>query len=153
MMETYLSPGVFGLETLITNTSAYGPKASTPDTKSAVESAGDALFFPKLTARMEPGRRDAGTSALSGRNGEIRARSRERTDAWPSDGNPYRLINAPSSGRWKTRGRGFPGCQICVSITRLLGMVVRTWGFGVMLPISTQLNPRLSKPEEVRLVK
>jgi hypothetical protein len=33
------------------------------------------------------------------------------------------------------------------------GMVVPTWGFGVMLPISTQLNPRSSKPVQVRSVK
>ena len=79
--ETNLSPGVFGLETLITNTSAYGLKVSTPDTKSAIESEGDALFFPKLTARTEPGRRDAGMPMFSGRNGEIRARNRDRTDA------------------------------------------------------------------------
>lgn len=26
------------------------------------------------------------------------------------------------------------------------GMVTPTWGFGVILPISTQLNPRSSKP-------
>lgn len=119
-MKIYLSPGVFGLETLITNTSACGPKVSTPETKSPIESAGEVLFFPRLTARMEPGRRDAGVPTFSGWNGEIRARSRDRTDAWPSDGNPYRLINAPSSGRWKTRGRGLPGCRICVRITRLL---------------------------------
>jgi len=80
-MRAYLSPGVFGLETLITNTSAYGPKASTPVTKSAIESAGDALFFPKLTARRQPGRRDAGTPTFPGWNGEIRARNRDRTDA------------------------------------------------------------------------
>ena len=79
--KTHLSPGVFGLETLITNTSAYGPKTSTPDTKSAIESEGDPLFFPKLTARTEPGRWDAGTSVFSGWNGGIRARSRDRTDA------------------------------------------------------------------------
>ena len=119
-VETYRSPGVFGLETLITNTSACGPKVSTPDTKSAIESVGDVLFFPRLTARTEPGRRDAGTLASPGRNGENRARIRESTDAWPSDGNPYRLINASSSGRWKTRGRGLPCYGSCVRITRLL---------------------------------
>ena len=118
-VKIYLSPGVFGLETLITSTSAYAPKFSTPNTKSPIESTGDVLFFPKLIARIEPGRRDAGTPAFSGWNGEIRARSRDRTDAWPSDGNPYRLINAPSSGRWKTRGRGLPCCRICFRITRL----------------------------------
>lgn len=80
-MKNYLSPGVLGLETLITNTSACGPKASTPERKSAIESAGDSLFFPKLTARTEPGRKDAGTLTFSGWNGEIRARNRERTEA------------------------------------------------------------------------
>ena len=78
--ETYLSPGVFGLETLITNTSAYGPNASTPVTKSAIESTRDALFLPKLTARTEPGRWDAGASTFFDWNGEIRVRSRDRTD-------------------------------------------------------------------------
>ena len=38
-----------------------------------------------------------------------RARRRERTAVWPSEGNPYRLMTAESSGRWKTRGLGFPG--------------------------------------------
>lgn len=33
------------------------------------------------------------------------------------------------------------------------GMVVITWGFGVILPISTQLNPRSSKPVQVRSAK
>ena len=55
-METYLSPGVLGLETLMTSTSAYGLNASTPDTKSAIESAGEDLFLPKFTARTKPGR-------------------------------------------------------------------------------------------------
>jgi len=151
-METYLSPGVFGLETLITNTSAYGPKVSTPDIKSAIESAGDVLFLPRLTARTERGRRDAGTSTFSGWNGEIRARSRERTDAWPSDENPYRLINAPSSGRWNTRGRGLPGCRMCQDYATS-GKTIPTWGFGVILPISTQLNPRSSSPVGVRSAK
>lgn len=77
----YLSPGVFGLETLITNTSAYGLKASTPETKSAIDSAGDVLFLPRFTARTVPGRRDAGALTFSGWNGEIRARNRDKTDA------------------------------------------------------------------------
>ena len=60
---------------------------------------------------------------------ERRARSRDRTESAPSEGKPYLLIIALSSGKWKTRGLGLPGC-----------------GLGVTLPISTHENPKLNKP-------
>jgi hypothetical protein len=85
---TYRSPGVFGLDTLITNTSAYGPNVRTPDTKSPIESRGDDLFLPRLTARREPGRSEAGMSWDSGVKAGTRARIRANTAAWPSEGKP-----------------------------------------------------------------
>lgn len=88
---------MLGLETFTTKTSEYGPNIRTPEIKSSIDSAGDSLFFPRLTARSEPGR----SAAVSGAewNKEIRARSRDRTEACPWDGNPYLLIRPESSGR------------------------------------------------------
>jgi hypothetical protein len=74
---------VFGLETFTTKTSEYGPKARTPDTKSSMDSAEDALFFPRLTASSEPDRKAALDSSSTEKNDGIRARNRERTDACP----------------------------------------------------------------------
>ena len=84
-----------------------------------MESGAEDLFLPRLMARRASGRRDA----CEGDNGEDedgeasdrddgkRARRRERTETAPSDGKPYRLIMAESSGRWKTRGFSLPGCK------------------------------------------
>lgn len=82
-MADYRKPGVLGLETLITSTSEYGPNARTPETKSSIDSAGDALFFPRLTASTDPGRSEALEELSAEKNDGMRARSRERTEAWP----------------------------------------------------------------------
>ena len=73
-----------------------------------MEFAGEALFLPKLTASIASSRR-AARSGLGDINAGILARMRERTDACPREGKPYLLMTAESSGRWKKRGRGFPG--------------------------------------------
>lgn len=82
-MDNYRKPGVLGLETLITKTSEYVPNARTPETKSSIDSAGDALFFPRLTASIDPGRSEAFEELSADKNDGMRARNRERTDAWP----------------------------------------------------------------------
>ena len=38
-----------------------------------------------------------------------RAFSRDKTERAPSEGKPYLLMIALSSGRWNTRGLGLPG--------------------------------------------
>ena len=58
-------------------------------------------------------------------------------------------MRAESSGRWNTRGRGFPGWRERVRVSTLEyqgGVSGITCGFGVMLPTSTQLKPRPNKP-------
>ena len=99
-MYAYLRPGVFGLETFTTSASAYGPNVCTPATKSAIESGGDDLFFPKFTARSAFERSDACGAPCSGYSsaGSVvaeygarvgrRARRRARTAACPSEGKP-----------------------------------------------------------------
>lgn len=92
MENTDLRPGVLGLETLITSTSAYGANVLTPATKSLIESGGELLFLPKFTANRFPGRRDAGVSppteaegslfpvvVVAEENAGIRARRRFKT--------------------------------------------------------------------------
>ena len=81
--HTYRNPGVFGLETFTTSTSEYGPNARTPETKSSIESAGDALFLPKLTASSEPERNAALQLLSTEENDGMRARNRERTEVCP----------------------------------------------------------------------
>ena len=80
---THRKPGVFGLDTLTTNTSEYGPKVRTPKTKSSIDSGVEVLFFPRLTARSAPCRSDEVEKSSAEKNDGIRARNRERTDAWP----------------------------------------------------------------------
>ena len=78
--RTHRRPGVFGLETLITSTSAWEANAWTPAIKSFGESCGLSLFFPKLIARSRPCRNEAkGSSAVEGNAGR-RERRRERTE-------------------------------------------------------------------------
>ena len=108
---TYRRPGVLGLDTFTTKTSAKGPNTRTPEIKSSIESAGDSLFLPRLTASTAPSRR----AALSGgppKKFGIRARIRERTEECPCDGKPYRFMTASSSSNRNMRGRGFPGWQL-----------------------------------------
>jgi hypothetical protein len=76
--QAHRRPGVLGLETFTTRTSEYGPNMRTPATKSSIESAGDSLFLPRLTARIEPGRRAA--DLCSDLKAGIRARSRDSID-------------------------------------------------------------------------
>ena len=115
---TYRRPGVLGLDTFTTKTSAKGPNARTPETKSSRESAGDSLFLPRLTASTAPSRRAARSGGLP-KNLGIRACIRERTEECPCDGNPYRFITALSSSSRNIRGRGFPlGFQAGNSITK-----------------------------------
>lgn len=112
--SVYLNPGVFGLDTLTTSTSEYGPNVWTPAMKSSIESCADSLFFPRFTASIEPSRKAAVEDSVVGylKSG-IRFLNRARTDACPCEGNPYRFISAWSSVRWKTRGLGFPAYNIC----------------------------------------
>lgn len=81
----------------------------TPETKSSIDSGVEDLFFPRLTARSAPWRNDEVEESSVEKNDGMRARNRDRTDAWPWEGKPYRLMMAESSGRWNTRGRGLPG--------------------------------------------
>ena len=73
-----------------------------------MESGAEDLFFPRLIARRACGRREA-CSAEEGEEEEEeedggkkrgrRARRRESMATEPSEGKPYRLIMAESSGR------------------------------------------------------
>lgn len=79
--------------------------------KSSMESTGEALFLPRLTASIASSRRAARSNLRDGNEG-ILARMRDRTEACPCEGKPYLLMTAESSDRWKTRGRGFPGYRV-----------------------------------------
>ena len=98
----------------------------TPATKSSMESAGEALFFPRLTASIASSRR-AARSGLCDRKGGILARMRDRTNACPCEGKPYLLITAESCDRRKKRGRGFPGYRVKMSCTLILLVMLRVY--------------------------
>jgi len=59
--------------------SEYGPNLRTPETKSSIDSAGDSLFLPRLTARREPTRKAAVSISGEKKDG-MRARSRDSTE-------------------------------------------------------------------------
>ena len=85
---THRRPGVLGLETLTTSTSAYGANAWTPATKSSGDCCGLSLFFPRLIARSRPCRKEAQDSPVVDGKAGRRARRRERTDISPCEGKP-----------------------------------------------------------------
>ena len=70
----------------------------TPVTKSSIESTGEVLFLPKLTANIAFSRRAAWPGSPD-MNVGILARMRDRTEACPCEGKPYLLMTAASSGR------------------------------------------------------
>lgn len=86
--HTHRRPGVLGLETLTTSTSALEANAWTPAIKSSGDSCGLSLFFPKLIARRRSCRNEAECSSVVERNAGSRARRRARTETWPWEGNP-----------------------------------------------------------------
>ena len=56
----------------MTRTSAYGPNVLIPVMKSSEESAGETLFFPRLTARTAPGRNEPVDDSLMSLKAGIR---------------------------------------------------------------------------------
>jgi len=83
-----------------------------------MESAGEALFLPKLTASIASSRR-AARSGLPDKNVGILARRRDRTEACPCEGKPYLLMTAESSDRRKKRGRRLPGYRVNQTLDEL----------------------------------